>query len=139
MPSPDFARCVQLAALCVDCVVTRPAPLAGARLLSCNRQRRRSRPSSSIVPLQLAGSGSILRRLCVHGCEGVGDEVCGQLPLVEELVVAFTAVTGGRCTAERRCGAGAARAARQQEGAPGIPDVQQLHLHGVNRRKGLVK
>ncbi|KAL4419695.1 hypothetical protein ABPG75_006793 [Micractinium tetrahymenae] len=41
----------------------------------------------------LAGSRGVLRRLCLHGCEGVGDEVCGQLPLVEELVVAFTAVT----------------------------------------------
>ncbi|KAL4437813.1 hypothetical protein ABPG77_005725 [Micractinium sp. CCAP 211/92] len=41
----------------------------------------------------LAGSRHVLRRLCLHGCEGVGDGICGQLPLIEELVVAFTAVT----------------------------------------------
>lgn len=71
-----------------------PAPLAKASLL-----RWDSRPASAhLVPPpaapQLAGSRGVLRRLCLHGCEGVGDEVCGQLPLVEELVVAFTAVTG---------------------------------------------
>lgn len=41
----------------------------------------------------LAGSAGTLRRLCLHGCEVLGDEVCGRLPLVEELVLAFTAVT----------------------------------------------
>jgi len=51
--------------------------------------------------VQLEGSCGVLRRLCLHGCERIGDEVCGRLPQVEEVVLSFTAVTGEARPAEQ--------------------------------------
>jgi hypothetical protein len=56
--------------------------------------------------LQLSGSCGALRKLYLRGCHAVCDNVCRQLPSVEELDLAFTSVTGadpGTCTCSTNC------------------------------------